>query len=199
MDRRFFLKLVPTAGPGALAFTQIVRPATLDEAGGIAPSNGLYFGLIDADGQGRLDVGKFRGINDVKIIGVCDPDRVHREKSVQQVESRYPSRHDTDNYQGSCGYTDDEELLERAVITAARAGTHVLLKAGLQQPCRVLGDGDLHGALRNRLPSRHRIGPQRTPRENHPMTLGLPGGKTVEKKPCPCRRAHAPNELHSWF
>jgi hypothetical protein len=32
----------------------------------------------------------------------------------------------------------------------------------------VLGDGDLHGALRNRLPSRHRIGPRRTPGKNHP-------------------------------
>jgi hypothetical protein len=163
MDRRFFLKLVPTAGPGALAFTQIVRDATLGEGGG------------------------------------SDSDRVNREKGVQQVESRYVSRQDRDNYKGSCGYPDVEELLERPVITAARAGKPFLLKTGLQQPCRVLGHGDVHGVLRNRLPSRHRIGPQRTPRENHPMTLGLPGGKTVEKMPCPCRRAHAPNELHSWF
>ena len=182
MERRSFLKLVPTDGPGALAFPQIVRAAT----------NRLYFGQIGAAGQDRLKVGKFLGINDVKIIGFCAPDRVHREKGVQQVESQYPSRHDTDNYQGSCGYTDDEELLERAEIAAARAGKHFLRKpvSISVAECWAMVTSMEHSGTG--FPRAIELARGGHLGKITPVTVGLPGGKAFKKMPCSSSRAHSP-------
>ena len=104
-SRRRFLKGAATAAVAAAAPT-IVPSRVL---GADAPSNTVTMGLVGAGGQGNSNLGNFLGMNDVRVLAICDVDKNHTKNTIGRVNQKYSN-------QDCAGYGDFRELLERQDI-----------------------------------------------------------------------------------
>ncbi len=116
LSRRGFLRGAAAAGA---AFA--VVPAHV--LGADAPSNKILMGAIGVGGMGRGDLNGFLGDRRVRLVGVCDVDKRHREGAKRTVDGRYKNN--------NCKtYLDFRELIGRgdlnAVFTALPDHWHAL-------------------------------------------------------------------------
>lgn len=81
VSRRGFL----AAGMGFGLFNLV--PSSV--LGADAPSNKVTMALIGAGGQGMHNMSSFLGLPDVRVLAVCDVNRVKREKGKQRVDNAY--------------------------------------------------------------------------------------------------------------
>jgi predicted dehydrogenase len=81
MTRRRFLQ-----GAAAAAAPVVIPASALGQEGRPAPSGRIVMGGIGVGGQGRGDLGAFRGMGDVQIIAVCDPSQKNAEQAKAECE-----------------------------------------------------------------------------------------------------------------
>lgn len=101
-DRRSILKIL-AAGSTAPLFL----PGRL--FGQDAPSNKITVGCIGVGWQGEGNLGSFLGLDDCRVLAVCDVDENHLNAAINKVNTRYGN-------QDCKGYKDYRELLARADI-----------------------------------------------------------------------------------
>jgi predicted dehydrogenase len=101
-DRRSILKIL-AAGSTAPFFL----PGRL--FGQDAPSNKITVGCIGVGWQGEGNLGSFLGLDDCRVLAVCDVDENHLNAAINKVNTRYGN-------QDCKGYKDYRELLARADI-----------------------------------------------------------------------------------
>jgi len=109
VSRREFLKGSAVAAGAALAWPTIVPSSVF---GANAPSNRITVGCIGVGGQGRGNMGSFKGNPGSEVVAVCDVDAAHREKARQSV-----------GLSGESSYTDFRDLLARDDIDAVSVAT----------------------------------------------------------------------------
>jgi len=119
LTRRRLLKGAAAAGAAAV-FPGIVRSSVL---GAEAPSNKILMGAIGLGGMGSGDLQGFLGDSRIRVVGVCDIDKNHREGAKKTVDARYKN--------DDCkAYLDYRELIGRgdlgAVMTALPDHWHAL-------------------------------------------------------------------------
>ena len=120
LSRRGFLARAAATAGAAAAFPAIVPANVL---GADAPSEKLLLGAIGIGGMGGGDLGAFLGDSRIRVVGVCDVDRGHRENAKKRVDDRYKSN--------DCKtYIDYRELIGRGdlnvVMTAVPDHWHAL-------------------------------------------------------------------------
>jgi len=120
LTRRGFLKAAAGTSAAAVALPQIVPARVL---GADAPSNKIQMGAIGLGGMGSGDLGGFLGDQRIRVVGVCDVDKGHRERAKKRVDDRYKS--------DACkAYHDYRELIGRgdldAVMTALPDQWHAM-------------------------------------------------------------------------
>ncbi len=96
---------------GAVAAPWVIPSLAGGANGNVAPSNRLGVGLI---GKGIMGSGHLRrlvGDRDLRVLGVCDVDRVRREAGKKLVDETYGSRE-------CVAYNDYRELLDRTDVDA---------------------------------------------------------------------------------
>ncbi|MHC4502071.1 MAG: Gfo/Idh/MocA family protein [Planctomycetota bacterium] len=108
LSRRRFLKRAATAAGAAAALPAIVPSHVL---GADAPSGKILMGAVGVGGMGYGDLGGFLGDGRIRVVGVCDVDRRHRERARGRVNKRYRNN--------DCKmYTDYRELIGRGDLDA---------------------------------------------------------------------------------
>lgn len=107
LSRRDFLKR--SAAVGAAAAWPAILPARL--FGQNAPSNRIGVGIVGVGGMGQMHVDTLLGFPEVRIVAVCDVDRVHRETAVRKVNVAYGN-------QDCAQHGDFRELAARPDIDA---------------------------------------------------------------------------------
>jgi predicted dehydrogenase len=111
LSRRDFIRRHFAAALGVSAFSSIIPASALGKEGTVSPSNRIAVGCIGVGPQGRGVMGGFLGLNDARIVAVCDVAKTNLEAARQQVSQRYQ-----DN---ACAtFTDYRELLARKDIDA---------------------------------------------------------------------------------
>jgi len=103
-NRRNVLKLLAasTAAP-------LILPSRL--FGADAPSNKITIGCIGVGWQGAENLNSFLGLDDCRVVAICDVDENHLQEAVNRVNTRY-------NNQDCKSYKDFRELLARKDIDA---------------------------------------------------------------------------------
>lgn len=103
-NRRNVLKLLAasTAAP-------LILPSRL--FGADAPSNKITIGCIGVGWQGTENLNSFLGLDDCRVVAICDVDENHLQEAVNRVNTRY-------NNQDCKSYKDFRELLARKDIDA---------------------------------------------------------------------------------
>ena len=94
LNRRQFLKYAAITAVGVAGFPYFVPSSALGKAGNVAASNRITMGCIGVGGkrpggQGTADMQGFLGRDDVKVVAVCDVDRVHRNRA--RVRIHHPT------------------------------------------------------------------------------------------------------------
>ncbi|MGN0847851.1 MAG: Gfo/Idh/MocA family protein [Kiritimatiellia bacterium] len=94
--------------------------------GATAPSNRVTMALIGSGSQGCHDMNGFLGLDDVRVLAVCDVNRVKREHAKRLVDGKYET--------GDCRmYADFREVCQRddidAVIVATPDHWHAVIGA----------------------------------------------------------------------
>lgn len=92
---------------GALGLPWIVRASAIGADGGVAASERITVGLIGKGVMGNGHLRRLVGDKEVRVLGVCDVDRVRRQQALQVVK---------DHYGADCGcamYNDYRELIGR--------------------------------------------------------------------------------------
>lgn len=107
LNRREFLRGAATAG--ALIAAPMILPSRL--FGQNAPSRKIGLGLVGCGSMAQLHIKTIFGFDDVRLLAVCDVDRVRREAAVETVNRNYGDR--------SCASTGDfRELVARPDVDA---------------------------------------------------------------------------------
>ena len=108
-DRRRVLKLLAasTAAP-------LILPSRM--FGADSPSNKVTVGCIGVGWQGGSNLDSFLGIDDCRVIAICDVDEKHLQDAVNKVNARYGN-------QDCKGYKDFRELIARKDIDAVAIST----------------------------------------------------------------------------
>ncbi len=103
-NRRNVLKLLAasTAAP-------LILPRRM--FGADAPSNKITIGCIGVGWQGAENLNSFLGLDDCRVVAICDVDDKHLKEAVNRVNARY-------NNQDCKSYKDFRELLARKDIDA---------------------------------------------------------------------------------
>ena len=113
LTRRQILK---AAAGAALTGPLIVPARVLGREGNPAPSDRLTMGCIGTGSMGQSNIGGFLGMDDVRIIAVCDIDEHHMENGRNQVNSHYDD-------EDCATYTDFRDLLARDDIDTVLIAT----------------------------------------------------------------------------
>ena len=87
IDRREFLKQAAVA-PAAIGLPRIVPAAALGH-GAVAPSNKITLGCIGVGGMGTGNMKNFLGLDDCRVVAVCDTYEDRRQKAKDLVDNQY--------------------------------------------------------------------------------------------------------------
>ena len=146
MRRREFLKQVPLAAAGAVAFPSIVQASALGLNGAVPPSDRIAMAGIGFGMQGPGNMRNFLQKNEVQWVAVCDLDDEPLHNARDTVNKRYDNR--------DCAvYKDFRELFARgdldAVSLAIPDHWHAILSiTALQSGLDVFGEKPLTHSLR---------------------------------------------------
>jgi predicted dehydrogenase len=111
MRRREFLRKVPAAAAGALAFPTIVRASALGLNGALPPSEKIVMAGVGFGMQGPSNMQAFLEKDEVQWVAVCDLDKDHLAEAQNRVNKRYGNK--------DCAtYGNFRELLLREDIDA---------------------------------------------------------------------------------
>jgi len=139
-SRRQLLRTALAAGT-TVAAPWVVPASALGRGGIVAPSQRVILGGLGIGGRGSYVLGCFLNEPDVQVVAVCDVRADRRQRTKQQVDSKYGN--------DKCAvYRDFRELLDRpdidAVLITTGSNWHALLsiysaKAGkdvyCEKPC----------------------------------------------------------------
>jgi predicted dehydrogenase len=117
LNRRDFLRSAAVAA-STLAAPNII-PATAFGA-----NNKIAIGCIGVGGRGRKNMGVFLGLDDCRVVAVCDAYKDRREEAKKTADAKYGD-------QGCAMFGDYRELIARkdidAVMIATQDHSHVLV------------------------------------------------------------------------
>jgi len=117
MNRRDFLKTTAAAA-GALSLPNII-PATAFGA-----NNKIAIGCIGVGGRGRANMNVFLGLDDCRVVAVCDTYKDRQERAKGMADAKYGDK-------GCAMFGDYRELIARkdidAVMIAAQDHWHSLI------------------------------------------------------------------------
>ena len=99
---------------GVLAPT--ILPSRVFALDGSAPSNKITIGCIGVGGMGSGNMGSFLGLDDCRVVAVCDVNRGKAEGARNRVNGHYKD-------QGCQAYGDFRELIARSDIDAIMLAT----------------------------------------------------------------------------
>lgn len=121
--RRQFLK--KSAGiAAALGFPSVIPGSALGKDDAVAPSNRIAIGCIGVGGMGTGNMKNFLGLDDCRVVAVCDAYEDRRQKAKALVDEHCGD-------QGCAMYGDFREVLARkdidAVMIAAQDHWHSLI------------------------------------------------------------------------
>jgi predicted dehydrogenase len=111
VTRRDFLRTIPAAVAGAVAFPTIVKASTLGRGGGIAPSDRIVMAGIGFGMQGGSNMRSFLEKDEVQWVAVCDLDKNHLTEARDIVDRKY-------GRPGCASYGDVRELFLRKDLDA---------------------------------------------------------------------------------
>jgi predicted dehydrogenase len=115
LSRRDFLRGTAAAG-AALTFPYIIPSSALGADGAVAPSNRITMGTIGCGGQGNANIDAFLGLDDCRMIAVCDVDKGHLDSTKNKIDGHYGNKDCT-------AYGDFRELIARKDIDAILLAT----------------------------------------------------------------------------
>ena len=115
INRRRFLKAAATAA-GAIGIPYLVPSSVMGKDGDAAPSNRVTIGCIGVGGQGTGNMRNFLGLEDARVMAVCDTYEDRRLKAKRLVDDHYGDA-------GCATYGDFRELLARQDIDAVMIAT----------------------------------------------------------------------------
>jgi predicted dehydrogenase len=110
LNRRDFLRHHFAAAVAACSFPSIIPASVLGQEA-TAPNNRIGVGCIGVGPQGRGVMSGFLGLNDARVLAVCDVAKTNLEAARQQVNQRYQD-------EACATYNDFRQLLERKDIDA---------------------------------------------------------------------------------
>jgi predicted dehydrogenase len=122
VSRRGFLKRAAAAGAGAaagatsLSMPTVITSGALGAGGGTPASDRIAMGAIGLGGRGMGDMAHFMAQDEVRMLAVCEVQRVRRQAAKAAVDRKYGNRHCAE-------YFDLRELLARADIDAVLIAT----------------------------------------------------------------------------
>ena len=116
LSRRRFLKDSLAISSGILAFPAIVPGTVLGRNGSVSPCNRIVMGCIGMGGMGTGNMRSFLGLEDVRIVAVCDVDANHLQRAKEIADEHYQN-HDC------IPYHDFRDLLARTDIDAVSLAT----------------------------------------------------------------------------
>jgi predicted dehydrogenase len=111
ISRRTMLK-----SAAGLAVAPMILPARVLALDGSAASNKITIGCIGVGGMGSGNLGSFLGLDDVRVVAVCDVNRGAAEGARRRVNGHYQD-------EGCQAYGDFRELLARPDIDAISLAT----------------------------------------------------------------------------
>ncbi len=117
LGRRNFIKTASIAVIG----TPYIVPSTV--FGSNAPGNRLTMGCIGTGGMGISNLKKFLEREDVRVVAVCDVDRLHRLNAKELVDNTYGERHTIGPFKGCSHYNDFREIIDRKDIDLVSIAT----------------------------------------------------------------------------
>ena len=100
----------------AIGLPSFVPAAALGRADAVAPNNKITLGCIGVGGMGTGNMRVFLGLEDCRVVAVCDAYEDRRQKAKTSVENTYDAK-------GCAVYADYRELLERKDIDAVMIAT----------------------------------------------------------------------------
>ena len=123
LTRREFVKGAAAAA-GAVGVPLIIPAASLGAGGKVAPSNRITIGCIGVGGQGTGNMRAFLGIEEARVVAVCDAYEDRRQRAKGLVDKKYGDH-------GCAMFGDFRELLARpgidAVLIATQDHWHALI------------------------------------------------------------------------
>ena len=136
VNRRRFLQQ-SAIGVGAISLPAIIKASVLGGESSLPPSDKVAIGCIGVGGMGTGNLQAFLGLDDCRVVAVCDTYEDRRAKAKGLVDSQYRDK-------GCAIYGDFRELLARddidAVMIAVQDHWHALIataavKAGKDMYC----------------------------------------------------------------
>ena len=136
VNRRRFLQQ-SAIGVGAISLPVIIKASVLGGESSLPPSDKVTIGCIGVGGMGTGNLQAFLGLDDCRVVAVCDTYEDRRAKAKGRVDSHYGDK-------GCASYGDFRELLARkdidAVMIAVQDHWHALIataavKAGKDMYC----------------------------------------------------------------
>jgi predicted dehydrogenase len=122
ISRRGFLKKATAA---AVAGPYVVTSAIRTANGAAAPNDMIAIGCIGVGGRGNADLRALltAGLEDARIVAVCDVNEKQRTSTKESVENLYRQKLGKGTYKGCDVYKDFRELLARKDIDAVLIAT----------------------------------------------------------------------------
>jgi len=117
VTRREFLGRT-AAFSGIVTMPWIVPSSARGADRNTAPSEQITVGLIGKGIMGSGHLNRLIGDSEVRVLAVCDVDRVRREDGKRRVEETYAADRASGTYQGCAAYNDYRDLLARNDIDA---------------------------------------------------------------------------------
>ncbi len=116
ISRRGFLRRASQTTCAVLAVPYVVRASALGGPAGTAPSERITLGAIGIGAQGTYDLKGFLELPDVRIVAVCDVNRLARQRGQKLVNDKYGG--------SDCrAYHDYQDMLQRQDMDAVSVVT----------------------------------------------------------------------------
>jgi predicted dehydrogenase len=114
-SRRAFLKQA-AAGAALVGAPLVIPSSALGADGAVAPSNKITLGCIGVGGQGTGNMRSFLGINEARVVAVCDTYEDRRKRAKGLVDKEHGD-------DGCAMFGDFRELLARNDVDAVMIAT----------------------------------------------------------------------------
>jgi len=122
-SRRALLKNA-AAGAAVIGAPLVIPSSALGADGAVAPSNRISLGCVGVGGQGTGNMRNFLGLDDVRVVAVCDTYDDRRRKAKGLVDQKYGD-------EGCVMFGDFRELVARkdidAVLIATQDHSHAVI------------------------------------------------------------------------